>query len=59
MSFSLLPSIIISTGLCSLICQIEDGDLLAKAIEEDSLEICTEGMPKPRTIDEYVQAWRT
>jgi hypothetical protein len=26
-------------------------DLLTKAIEEDSLEICTEGMPKPRTID--------
>jgi hypothetical protein len=33
-------------------------DLLSKAIEEDSLEICTEGMPKPRTVDEYVQVWR-
>jgi hypothetical protein len=56
----LLPSKIISTCLCSLIWQLEDGtvDLLAKAIEEDSFEICTEGMPKPRTVDEYVQVWR-
>ena len=60
-SFSLLPSIIISMYLCSLICQIEDGiaDLLAKAIEEDSLEIYTEGMLKPRAVDEYVQVCRT
>jgi hypothetical protein len=29
-------------------------DLLAKAIEEDSFEICTEGMPKPRTVDELL-----
>jgi hypothetical protein len=59
MSFSLLPSKIISTCLYYLIWQLEDGavDLLAKAIEEDSFEICTEGMLKPRTIDEYVQAW--
>ena len=60
MSFSPLPSKIISTCLCSLIWQLEDGvvDLLAKAIEEDNFEICTKGMPKPRTVDEYVQVWR-
>jgi hypothetical protein len=43
-----------------MILQLKDGAvaLLSKAIEEDGLEICTEGMQKPRTIDEYVQAWR-
>ena len=30
----------------------------SKTIEEDGLEICTKGMHKPRTVDEYVQAWR-
>jgi hypothetical protein len=56
MSYFLLPSKIISICLCSLIWQLEDGavDLLAKAIEEDSFEICTKGMLKPRTVDEYV-----
>jgi hypothetical protein len=40
--------------------QLEEGivQLLAKTIEEDGLEICSEGVQKPRTIDEYVQAWR-
>jgi hypothetical protein len=29
--------------------------MLAKTIEEDGLEICTEeGMQKPRSLDEYV-----
>jgi hypothetical protein len=40
--------------------QLEEGavQMLTKTIEEDGLEICTEGIQKPRTIDEYVQAWR-
>jgi hypothetical protein len=40
--------------------QLEEGavQILAKTIEEDGLEICSEGVQKPRTIDEYVQAWR-
>jgi hypothetical protein len=44
----------------SMILQLEEGavQMLAKTIEEDGLEICTEGMQKPRTLDEYVQAWR-
>ena len=39
--------------------QLEEGtvQMLAKTIEKDGLEICTDGMHKPRTIDEYVQAW--
>jgi hypothetical protein len=43
-----------------MILQLEEGavQMLAKTIEEDGLEICTEGIQKPRTIDEYVQAWR-
>ena len=48
--------------LCSLclFVQLEEGaiQMLAKTIEEDGLEICTKGMQKPRTVDEYVQAWR-
>jgi hypothetical protein len=41
-----------------MILQLEDGvvALLLKAIKEDSLEICTEGMQKHRTVDEYVRA---
>ena len=46
--------------LCSssLIVQLEEGaiQMLANTIEEDNLEICTEGMQKPRSVDEYVQA---
>jgi hypothetical protein len=43
-----------------MILQLEDGTvaLLTKAIEEEGLDICTEGMQKHRTIDEYVEAWR-
>jgi hypothetical protein len=43
-----------------MILQLEEGavQMLAKTIEEDGLEISTEGMQKPRTLDEYVQAWR-
>jgi hypothetical protein len=43
-----------------MILQLEDGAvaLLTKAIEEEGLDICTEGIQKHRTIDEYVQAWR-
>jgi hypothetical protein len=43
-----------------MILQLEEGavQMLAKTIEEDGLEICTKGIQKPRTIDEYVQAWR-
>jgi hypothetical protein len=43
-----------------MILQLEEGavQMLAKTIKKDSLEICTEGMQKPRIIDEYVQAWR-
>jgi hypothetical protein len=59
LSFSLLPSKIITRSPCTFILQLEDGvvDLLAKAIDEDSLEKCTESMQKPRIVDEYVQAW--
>jgi hypothetical protein len=41
-----------------VILQLEDGAvaLLSKAIEEEGLEICSEGMQKHRTVDEYVQA---
>ena len=51
---------LISLGSLLLILQLEEGatQMLAKTIEEDDLEICTEGMQKPRTIDEYVQVWR-
>ena len=31
--------------------------MLPKTIEEDGLEICTKGMQKHKTIDEYVHAW--
>jgi hypothetical protein len=43
-----------------MILQLEEGavQMFAKTIEEDGLEICTEGMQKHRTLDEYVQAWR-
>jgi hypothetical protein len=43
-----------------MILQLEEGavQMLAKTIEEDGLEISTEGIQKPRTLDEYVQAWR-
>jgi hypothetical protein len=43
-----------------MIMQLEDGAvaLLSKAIEDEGLEICTEGIQKHKTIDEYVQAWR-
>jgi hypothetical protein len=33
-------------------------DLLAKTVNEDGLEISTESIWKPRTVDEYVQALR-
>jgi hypothetical protein len=41
-----------------MILQLQDGAvvLLTKAIEEEGLDICTEGMQKHRTIDEYVEA---
>ena len=49
-------------SLCSLtlIVQLEEGivQMLTKTIKEDGLEICTDSMHKPRTIDEYVQACR-
>jgi hypothetical protein len=32
--------------------------LYLKSIEEDGLEIITTGIQKPRTVDEFVQAWR-
>jgi hypothetical protein len=43
-----------------MILQLEDGavQMLAKTIEEDGLEICSEGMQMPRSLDEYIQAWR-
>jgi hypothetical protein len=43
-----------------MILQLDDGAiaLLTKAIEEEGLDICTEGMQKHRTVDEYVEAWR-
>jgi hypothetical protein len=43
-----------------MILQLEDGvvQMLAKTIKEDGLEICSEGMQKPRSLDEYIQAWR-
>ena len=59
LSFSLLLSKIITRSPCTFLLQLEDGivDLLAKAIDEDGLEMCIESIQKPRTIDEYVQAW--
>jgi hypothetical protein len=46
--------------LCSLILQLQDGSvvLYLKTIDEDGLEIITAGIQKPRTVDEFVQAWR-
>jgi hypothetical protein len=43
---------------CSMILQLDNGAvaLLLKAIEEEGLEICTEGMQKHRIVDEYVHA---
>jgi hypothetical protein len=40
--------------------QLEDGAVLlfSKTVEDDDLEIITPGNLKPRTVDEYVQAWR-
>jgi hypothetical protein len=40
--------------------QLEDGAVLlfSKIVEDDGLEITTPGTLKPRTVDEYVQAWR-
>jgi hypothetical protein len=32
--------------------------LYLKTIKEDGLEIITAGIQKPRTVDEFVQAWR-
>ena len=51
---------LISLASLPLFVQLEEGavQMLAKTIEEDGLEICTEGMQKPRTVDEYVQTWR-
>jgi hypothetical protein len=45
---------------CQLFLQLEDGAVLffSKTIEDDGLEITTPGNFKPRTMDEYVQAWR-
>jgi hypothetical protein len=42
-----------------MVLQLEDGAtaLLSKAIKEEGLEICTEGIQKNRTVDEYIQAW--
>jgi hypothetical protein len=41
-----------------MILQLDNGAvaLLLKAIEEEGLEICTEGMQKHRIVDEYVHA---
>jgi hypothetical protein len=43
-----------------LILQLEDGAvfLFSKTVDDDGLEITTLGNLKPRTVDEYVQAWR-
>ena len=43
-----------------MVLQLEDGivALFLKAIEEEGLEICSKGIQKHRTVDEYVQAWR-
>jgi hypothetical protein len=45
---------------CQLFLQLEDGAVLffSKTVEDDGLEITTPGNLKPRTVDEYVQAWR-
>jgi hypothetical protein len=45
--------------LCSLILQLEDGAvvLYLKTIEDDRMENITVGIQKPRTVDEFVQAW--
>jgi hypothetical protein len=40
--------------------QLEDGavDLLSKTLKKDRLEIYMQDVEKPRTINEYVQAWK-
>jgi hypothetical protein len=45
---------------CQLFLQLEDGAVLlfSKTVDDDGLEITTPGNLKPRTVDEYVQAWR-
>jgi hypothetical protein len=45
---------------CSSMLQLEDGavDLFSKTIKDDGLEIDMQAIEKPRTMDEYVQAWR-
>jgi hypothetical protein len=52
--------ILISLCPCQLFLQLEDGAVLlfSKTVEDDGLEITTLGNLKPRTVDEYVQAWR-
>jgi hypothetical protein len=44
---------------CQLFLQLEDGAVLlfSKTVDDDGLEITTLGNLKPRTVDEYVQAW--
>jgi hypothetical protein len=39
--------------------QLEEGvvDLFSKIVKDDGLVIDMEVVEKPRTIDEYVQAW--
>jgi hypothetical protein len=43
----------------SSILQLEEGsvDLFSKNVKEDNLEIDTDVVEKPKTIDGYVQAW--
>jgi hypothetical protein len=45
--------------LMSSILQLEEGsvDLFSKNVKEDNLEIDTDVVEKPKTIDGYVQAW--
>jgi hypothetical protein len=44
---------------CSSMLQLEEGavDLFSKTVKDDGLVIDMEVVEKPRTIDEYVQAW--
>jgi hypothetical protein len=60
LSASLIISHIINMCILSLFLQLEDcADVMySKTVAEDGLEISTPGDSKPRTVVEYVQAWR-
>jgi hypothetical protein len=55
-----IDSFIYNKSDLSFFLQLEDGAvaMYSKTIDEDGLEISTPGDVKPRTVVEYVKAWR-